>query len=186
MLIRCLKLVRKTTKKELTEVVKTIRNYGNRILEGLKEKEATWIPENTKGRSIESYLRHLLNSEAYWYKMIRDESFEYFSREIGFDDLVNGFKKHESRILELIDKADDDDLNLRIPEWEGENYQKLRRRGTLAWKIYRTSMHAVHHFGQIAYIRFSLENPPADKIDGHSDPWGYIMDHLVFLAHSDD
>ena len=179
-------MVRKTTKKELTEVVKTIRLYGNRMLEGLKEKEITWTPENTKGRSIESYLRHLLNSEVYWYKMIKDESFEYFSKNITFDDLTNGFKKHEPKILELIDNADEEDLALRIPEWEGENYQKLGLRGTLAWKIYRTSMHAVHHFGQIAYIRFSLENPPANKIDGNSDPWGYIMDKLVFLAHSDE
>ncbi|MFX1259357.1 MAG: hypothetical protein ACFFAN_15995, partial [Promethearchaeota archaeon] len=111
-------MVGKTTKKELKEVVKTIRLYGNRMLEGLKDKEATWIPENTKARSIESYLRHILNAEAYWYKMIKDELFEYFSRKISFDDLVNNFKKHESIILELIDNADNDDLNLRIPEWE--------------------------------------------------------------------
>jgi uncharacterized damage-inducible protein DinB len=179
-------LVRKTTKKELTEAVKTIRLYGNRMLEGLKESEVIWVPKNTKGRSIMSYLRHLLNSEAYWYKMIKDESFEYFSKEMSFDYLFNSFRNHESKILDLIENAEDDDLNLRTPEWEGGNYQKLKRRGTLAWKIYRTSMHAIHHFGQIAYIRFSMENPPADKIDGHSDPWGYIMDKLVFLAHSDE
>ena len=118
--------------------------------------------------------------------MIKDGSFEYFSRKIGFDDLVNSFKKHESKIYELIDNADDEDLELRIPEREGENSQKFRRKGTLAWMIYRTSMHAVHHFGQIAYIRFSLENPPADKIDGHPDHWGYIMDQLIFIAHSDE
>ena len=179
-------MVRKTTKKELTEVVKIIRLYGNRMLEGLKEGEVTWIPDNTKGRSIESYLRHLLNAESYWYNMIKDDSYEIFSKGIGFDDLVNSFKKHESTILALIENAEDDDFNLRIPEWEGENYQNLRRRGTLAWNIYRTSMHAVHHFGQIAYIRFSLENPPTEKIDGHPDPWGYIMDQLIFLAHSDE
>lgn len=179
-------MVRKTTKKELSKVVKVIRLYGNRMLEGLKENEVAWIPENTKGRSIESYLRHLLNSEVYWYKMIKDESFDYSSSKIGFEDLVNSFKKHESRILELIENSDEEELSLRIPEWEGENFHNLRRRGTLAWKIYRTSMHAVHHFGQIAYIRFSLENPPVDKIDGHSDPWGYVMDQLVFLAHSDE
>ena len=69
-------MVRKTTKKELREVVKTIRQYGNRMMESLAEKEVTWIPENTKGRSIESYLRHLLNSEAYWYKMIKDDVFK--------------------------------------------------------------------------------------------------------------
>lgn len=179
-------MVRKTTKTELTEVVKTIRLYGNRMLEGLKENELSWVPENTKGRSIESYLRHLLNSEVYWYNMIKDGSFAYFSRNIGFDDLITSFRKHESKILELIDIAEDDALELRIPEWEGDNFENIRRKGTLAWIIYRTSMHAVHHFGQIAYIRFSLENPPTDKIDGHSDPWGYIMDQLIFLAHSDD
>jgi len=179
-------MVRKTTKKELVEVVETIRLYGNRMLEGLKENEVRWVPENTKGRSIESYLRHLLNAEVYWYKMIKEELFDYYSREIRFDELVIGFKQHESRILELIDDAEDEDLTLRIPEWEADDYQNLRRRGTLAWKIYRTSMHAVHHFGQIAYIRFSLENPPADKIDGRPDPWGYVMDQLIFLAHSED
>jgi hypothetical protein len=179
-------MVRKTTKKELKEVVKTIRLYGNRMLEGLKEKETKWIPENTKGRSIESYLRHLLNAEAYWYNMIKDKSFGYYSKDVGFNDLLSSFKKHEATILALIENAEDDDLNLRTPEWEGENYQKLKRRGTLSWKIYRTSMHAIHHFGQIAYVRFSLENPPAGNIDGIPDPWGYIMDKLVFLAHSDE
>ncbi|MFX1376807.1 MAG: DinB family protein [Promethearchaeota archaeon] len=179
-------MVRKTTKKELTEIVKTIRLYGNRMLEGLNDYEVTWIPENTKGRSIKSYLRHLLNAEAYWYNMIEDKSFEYFSKEFGFNELFSNFKKHESKILKLIENADDDDLNLRLPEWEGKSYQKLKRRGTLAWKIYRTTMHAIHHFGHIAYIRFSLENPPSDKIDGHSDPWGYVMDQLIFLAHSDE
>jgi len=179
-------MVRKTTKRELIEVVKTIRLYGNRMLEGLKENEAKWIPENTKGRSIESYLRHLLNAESYWYNMIKDDSYEIFSKGIGFNDLVNSFKKHESTILALIENAEDDDFNLRTPEWDGENYQKLKRRGTLAWKIYRTSMHAIHHFGQIAYIRFSLDNPPTEEIDGQSDPWGYTMDKLVFLAHSDE
>lgn len=179
-------MVRKSTKKELIEVVKTIRLYGNRMLEGLNEKEVIWVPENTKGRSIVSYLRHLLNSEAYWYNMIKNNSFGYFSKEIGFNALVDSFKKHESKILELIELVEDEDLSLRVPEWEGENYQNLKRRGTLAWKIYRTSMHAIHHFAQIAYIRFSLGNPPTNKIDGRSDPWGYIMDQLVFLAHSDD
>jgi len=179
-------MVRKTTKKELKEIVKIVRIYGNRMLDGLDEDQTKWIPENTKGRSIESYLRHLLNSEAYWYKMIKDEAFEYFSKTASFDDLVKSYKNYESKILELIENADDDDLTLRIPEWEGENYQNLKKRGTLAWKIYRTSMHAVHHFAQIAYIRFSLENPPAEKIDGHSDPWGYTMDKLVFIAHGDE
>ncbi|NVM44827.1 MAG: DinB family protein [Candidatus Lokiarchaeota archaeon] len=167
-------MVRKTTKNELIELVKTIRLYGNRMLKGLKEDEVAWVPENTKGRSIESYLRHILNAESYWYNMIKDGSYEIFSKGIGFNDLVNSFKKHETTILTLIDNAEDDDFNLRTPEWEGDNYQKLKSRGTLAWKIYRTSMHAIHHFGQIAHIRFSLENPPTEKIDDYSDPWGYI------------
>ncbi len=46
-------------------------------------------------------------------------------------------------------------------------------------------MHAVHHFGQCAYIRYALENPPPG-VEGKSDPWGYVIDKIVFLAHSDD
>ena len=68
--------------------------------------------------------------------MIKDDSYEIFSKGVGFDDLVNSFKQHESTIFALIENAEDDDFNLRTPEWDGENYQKLKRRGTLAWKIY--------------------------------------------------
>jgi hypothetical protein len=182
-----IKMVGKTTKKELTEVVKIVRLYGNRMLDGLTEKEVSWIAENTKGTPIISQLRHLLNSEAYWMKMIKDDAFSYVSRKTDFKEMVEIFNSNESKILELIEEAGEEELSLRLPEWEGERYQNLKRRGTLAWKIYRGSiMHMIHHFGQIAYIRFSLENPPADKIEGHPDPWGYVMDKLIFLTHFDE
>jgi len=180
-------MVRKTTKKELIESIKIVRLYGNRMLDGLKENEVIWVAENTKSTPIIDQLRHLLNSEAYWMKMIEEEGFNYVSRKTGFKDMVEIFNRNESKILELIEKAEDDELILRLPEWDGARYQNLKKRGTLAWKIYRGSiMHMIHHFGQIAHIRFALENPPADKIDGRPDPWGYVMDKLIFLAHSDE
>jgi hypothetical protein len=45
-----------------------------------------------------------------------------------FNDLVDSFKKHESTILALIENAEDNDFNLRTPEWDGENYQKQKKK----------------------------------------------------------
>ncbi len=182
-------MTKKTTKKRLKELVELIRAYGNRMLEGLTEEQIQWTPEGTKGRSISSYLRHLLNSETYWYNIMGDDSFKYFGKNVSFKEMVDNFQKHREMIKNLIEKAGIDDLNIQNPVFEDGNYQKLIQKGTIAWAIWRTSMHAVHHFGQCAYIRYSLGNPPSEKLPGvenKSDPWGYVMDKIVFLAHSDD
>lgn len=182
-------MAKKTTKKRLKALVKLIRTYGNRLLEGLTEEQIQWIPEGTKGRSINSYLRHLLNSETYWFNIMGDDSFKYFGNKVPFNELVGSFQKYSDMILKLIENAGNDDLNIKKPVFEDNNNQKLIQKGTIAWAVWRTSMHAVHHFGQCAYIRYALGNPPSEKLPGledQSDPWGYVMDKIVILAHSDD
>jgi uncharacterized damage-inducible protein DinB len=182
-------MAKKTTKKRLIELIRILRAYGNRILDGLTEEQIKWTPEGTKGRSISSYLRHILNSETFWFNMMGDDSFKYFGNKVPFNELFNSFQKYGEMVLNLIEKTEFDDLIIQNPVFEDGNYQKLIQKGTIAWAIWRTSMHAVHHFGQCAYIRYALENPPSEKlpgVEGKSDPWGYVMDKIVFLAHSDD
>ena len=58
-----------------------------------------------------------------------------------------------------------------------ENEETIQT-GTLGWMIWRTSMHAIHHFAQIAYIRHALENPPVED-DNYS--WSKVMDSIVLL-----
>ena len=182
-------MVKKTTKKSLKSLIETIRMYGNRLLEGLTEAQIKWIPENTKGRSINSYLKHLLNSETYWYNLMGDDSFKYFGKNVTFKELVENFQRYSEMIINLIEKAGSEDLIIKKPIFKDNTYQKLIQKGTIAWVVWRTSMHAVHHFGQCAYIRYALGNPPSKKLPGFEDqsnPWGYVMDRIVLLAHSDN
>lgn len=48
----------KTSKDQLMELVKLMRGYGHRMIVNLSEEDSTWVPANTKGRSIHSYFHH--------------------------------------------------------------------------------------------------------------------------------
>lgn len=160
----------------LREIVSTIRAYGYRLLEGLTSDEIIWRPEGTRARTIHSYLRHIANAEIYWLKNLDDESFDYLSKDALFEEIMERYKQLESHLTQLISNATNDDLLLRTPIFK-EN--KLQQKGTLAWMVERTSLHAVHHFAQIAHIRYCLENPPPT-----SEPisWGKTIDALIFLS----
>ena len=117
-----------------------------------------------------------------------DASFKYFGK-IPFKELVDSFQRYSEMIIKLIDKAGIDDLNIKNPIFEDNTNKKLIQKGTIAWAVWRTSMHAIHHFGQCAYIRYALGNPPSEKLSGvenNMNVWGSVMDQIVLLAHSDD
>ena len=163
-----------TFRQRLKEIVGIIRGYGDRLLGDLTPDELTWIPEGTRGRTIQSYLRHIINAEVYWLKNLGDNSFDYSARETSFSDLMEVYHQLERHLVQLIENASTDDLTILTPVFQ-EKIQK--QKGTLAWAVGRTSLHAIHHFAQISYIRYSLENPPSD------DPitWGNAIDAIVFL-----
>lgn len=167
----------KTSKNELIELVKLVRGYGHRMIVDLKEEEQTWTPPNTKGRSIKSYLRHIINAEVFWLLNQGHENLEYIGPDNPMDTLIQAYDRMEDFLLTAIEKSTEDQLEIIIHVL---NKEKTVQMGTLGWMIWRTSMHAVHHFGQIAYIRFALENPP---IEDSTYSWSRVMDTIVMLKH---
>ncbi len=160
----------------LKEIIIMIRRYGNRMIDGLTADELLWCPKGTRGRTIQSYFRHIINAEIYWLRTLEDNSFDYKSKSADFNELVEVFTQLETHLLDSVENAPEEQLALRIPIFDGE---KIKKKGTLAWMIMRTSLHAIHHFGQISHIRYSFENPPPEIKDDLS--WGRIMDTFCFL-----
>lgn len=157
---------------QLKMLVENIRAYGMRMQEGLAPTELVWYPEGTRGRTISSYLRHIINAELYWLKQLGyKESPDYLQKESSNDELMKNYRNLSSFICNLIENASEEDL---IP-------QATREKRTLAWMVWRTSLHAIHHFAQVAYIRYALENPPdAESVNAS---WGKTMDTLIFLGY---
>ncbi len=163
-----------TYQQRLKELVHTIRTYGYRQLEGLTLDELTWRPEGTRARTIQSYLQHVVNAEIYWLKTLDDDTFDYLSKEASFTEIMELYKQLEEYITGLIANATKEDLISRIPTFKED---KLQKPGTLAWMVERTSLHAIHHFAQVAYVRYSLEKPPSKE----PIKWGKIMDSFIML-----
>ena len=65
-------------------------------------------------------------------------------------------------------------MAIRLPSYDNE---KLVKPGNFTWLVLRTSLHAIHHFGQIAHIRYSLNNPP--NKEERKVTWGEAMDVIV-------
>ena len=165
----------KTSKIELEKLVGLIRGYGNRMVTGLSDTEFTWIPSNTKGRTIHSYFRHIINAEIFWLLNMRYSNFDYYGPNIKLEKLIQGFESMEDYLLGAIKEASEEQMEIIQHILEKE---ETIQTGTLGWMIWRTSMHAVHHFAQIAYIRNALENPP---IEDDNYNWSKVMDSIVLL-----
>lgn len=166
-----------TYQQRLKDVIRIIRTFGYRQLEGLTSDEYTWRPEGTRARTIQSYLRHIVHAEIYWLKTLGDETFDYLSKEASFLEIMNRYKQLEGYLTGLVAIASKEDLIPRIPIFKEK---KLQKKGTLAWMVERTSLHAIHHFAQVSYIRYSLEKPPSSE----SIKWGEVMDSFIMLKES--
>jgi hypothetical protein len=142
---------------------------------GLSDGEFNWIPSKTKGRSIHSYFRHILNAEIFWLLKMGYSNLDYFGHDIQLEKLFLGFEAMEDYLLGAIREASEEQME--ITQHILENEETIQT-GTLGWMIWRTSMHALHHFAQIAYIRHALENPPAED-DNYN--WSKVMDSIVLL-----
>ena len=165
----------KTSKVDLEKLVKLIRGYGHRMVTGLSDSEFTWIPSNTKGRTIHSYFRHIINAEIFWLLKMGYSNLDYFGPDVQLEKLIQGFEAIEDCLLNAIKDASKEQMEITQHILEKE---ETIQTGTLGWMIWRTSMHAVHHFAQIAYIRHALENPPVEE-DNYN--WSKVMDSIVLL-----
>jgi uncharacterized damage-inducible protein DinB len=164
----------KQNRERLKELVTTLRTYGRKMLNGLTSSESSWVPEGTKGRSIKSYLRHIVNAELYWLNHLGYDTPDYLSREMSFNEILENYNQCELLIKNYLDQATVEELKPRTPSDSGG--------ATIAWAVWRTSLHSIHHFAQIAYLRYTLENPPDPKsVDAQ---WGEIMDKIIFLGYN--
>ncbi|MHA2253321.1 MAG: DinB family protein, partial [Candidatus Kariarchaeaceae archaeon] len=163
-------------KDRLKGLISMLRQYGNNLIDGLTLDELLWRPEGTRGRTIQSYFRHIINAEIYWLKSLEDHSFEYLPKEVEFSEFLKRYNNLESHLAQSLDNSTEEQLKVRVPLFEDD---KLQKKGTLAWMIMRTSLHAIHHYGQISHIRYSIEKPPLKNLDVPT--WGKIMDTFSFL-----
>jgi hypothetical protein len=167
----------KTSKNSLISLVNLLRGYGNRLLADLTTDELQWVPLQTRGRSIMSYFRHIINSEIFWLIHLGEKDLQYYGPKNTIEELLEGFDKIKEFLVKKVNNSSEDQMELIIPERKGE---EVIRQGTLGWMIWRTSMHAVHHFAQVAYIRFALEHPPKEDSQFH---WSAVMDQILMLKN---
>ncbi|PWI47631.1 hypothetical protein CEE45_10720 [Candidatus Heimdallarchaeota archaeon B3_Heim] len=161
-------------KQQIVEIIKVLRTYGHWMLEDLIKEDLLWQPENTNARTIQSFFRHIINAEIFWLKHLEDETYSYEPKSSDFQKLLLTFDELEKHFITCIQNSKDSDLEFHTPKYEGE---ELMTPGTLSWVILRTSLHAVHHFGQIAHIRYSMDKPPNKETRKIS--WGGTMDIIV-------
>jgi uncharacterized damage-inducible protein DinB len=156
-------------KEQLKGLIANLRAYCLRLTDGLSRDEFVWRPKGTRGRSIQSIFRHVVNTELFWLNNLNylEQEPEYLPRESSLDELRKMYLEIQKTLNHLVDGATSTDL---IPNIEPESR-------TLAWAIWRTSLHAVHHLAQISYLRNALEKPPdAASVD---TSWGKVIDLII-------
>ncbi len=158
----------------ISEIVKKIRLYGQWMVSDLNEDELNWIPPKSNARTIQSYFRHIINAEIYWLKHLGDESFSYEPRSVEFPKLQKTYEKLGNYFTSKMNDAKEGELEIRTPVFNGNELQKP---GSFSWIVLRTSLHAIHHFGQIAHIRYSMDKPP--NPDLRKVTWGETMDIIA-------
>ena len=158
----------------ISKIVEKIRLYGQWMVDDLSEDEITWVPPDSSARTIQSYFRHIVNAEIYWLKHLGDESFSYEPRSAVFKTLQETYKNLGEYLKSKLDSAEEEELVIRTPIFDKNELQKP---GSLSWVILRTSLHAIHHFGQVAHIRYSMDKPPDPDL--RKVTWGETMDIIA-------
>ena len=161
-------------KKRLINAIDTLRDYGLRIIEGLSVEELNWVPKETKGRSMESVFRHIVEGELYWLDFIGHKTPQGLDKlpSLSFNELLDLYHSLHALLKELVTKSTNADLIPKDPK-EG---------ATLAWVIWHTSFHTIHHLAQIGYLRYAIERPPESEAVNTS--WDNTMDSLISLGYN--
>ncbi|MFW9853623.1 MAG: DinB family protein [Candidatus Thorarchaeota archaeon] len=156
-------------KERLKALIADLRAYGLRLIDGLSLDEFIWKPKSSKGRSIQSIFRHVVNTELFWLNTLNliEQEPEYSPRESNLKELKERYIELQELLTNLLDNAGPNDLIANVdPESR-----------TLAWAVWRTSLHSVHHLAQISYLRFALNKPPdAASVD---TSWGKVIDLII-------
>ena len=160
-------------KTRLIKAIDTLRDYGLRIIEGLSEEELNWVPKETKGRSIASIFRHIVEGEIYWLDFIGHKAPQDLDKlsSLTFTELKDLYLSLQLLLKKLVNQSTNVDLIPKDPK-EG---------ATLAWVIWHTSFHTIHHLAQIGYLRHATEHPPDS--DAVNTSWDNTMDSLISLGY---
>jgi uncharacterized damage-inducible protein DinB len=160
-----------TNQSRLITAVDTLRDYGLRLLENISEEDLNWVPKETKGKNILSIFHHILEGELYWLDFIGHKASQSLDTlpSLTFAESMDLYIALQSLLKKLINQSSNADLVPKDPK-EG---------ATLAWVIWHTTFHTIHHLAQIGYLRYAMESPPDSETVNTS--WDNTMDSLISL-----
>ena len=166
-------MTEQTKKNNLVKVIETLREYGLRIIEGLSEEEQQWVPKETTGKPILEIFRHIAEGEIYWLSQIGHKAPKGLDElsSLKFTEIKDLYLSLQVLLKKLVKEAKDEDL---IPKESKEG-------GTLAWVIWHTSFHTIHHLAQVGYLRYAKGNPPDSE--AVNTTWDNTMDSLISLGY---
>ncbi len=90
---------------------------------------------------------------------------------MSFKELTDLYLSLQSLLKKLVNQSADGDL---IPKDPTEG-------ATLAWVIWHTTFHTIHHLAQIGYLRYAIDQPPESEAVNTS--WDNTMDSLISLGY---
>ena len=172
----------KVFKEKLVEIYSIVHQYSYNLLSDLKPDVYSWTPLNTKGRSIVSYFRHLVNSEIYWLYAIKKHDIPYIMKDSTFEDMINKYKEMEKLYVGLLHEANNNDLKILETKYLDKNNginMEIVQQGTLAWTVLRISLHALGHISQMTYILYAL------GVRGKEHPdynWWNLTEKIISLG----
>jgi uncharacterized damage-inducible protein DinB len=161
-----------TKQQNLLRAVDTLRDYGQRLTDDLSDEMFNWIPKDSNGKPILEIFRHILEGEIFWLGHIGHQAPKTLEQlsSLSSSELLDLYQKMQQFLKTLVNKAEDSDL---IP-------QEPKDGATLAWVIWHTSFHTIHHLAQIGYLRYANDEPPDSETVNTS--WDNTMDSLISLG----
>jgi hypothetical protein len=147
-------------KNQLLEIYTTFHGYCNNLLSDKVEPDVyNWTPPETKGRSILSYFRHIVNTEIYWLYALQKHNIQFATKDTSIDEMLQIYRNMEEVYSKMIKEASEKDLEIKetkITTKKETNAIIVNQSGTLAWTVLRISLHAFGHLSQVTYILYSL------------------------------
>lgn len=179
-------MIKQDFKIYLLDMYKTIHQYGSTFLSGLKPEIYNWTPTNTKARSISSYFRHMVNTEIYWLYGLKSHDIPYIQKDMPFEEMIVKYKDMEQIYTRMLDEGTEEDLEIRETIYDdksnGTNLE-IKQHGTLAWTIFRISLHAYGHMSQMTHILFTLGAWGEGHPNYDSEAWWIMTEKIIALGN---
>ena len=152
-------MIKEDFKTYLLDMYKTMHQYGYNFLTGIKPESYNWTPTNTKARSISSYFRHIINTEIYWLYGLKKHDIPYVQKDIPFEELISKYKDMEQIYTQMLYEETEKDFDIRETIYQDKKDGSplgVTQHGTLAWTVFRITLHAYGHMSQITHILYTL------------------------------